>query len=204
MLSMLSLFGHKDPSEWISQAMVLAKQGLDVDPDYYWAHSALSLAYLMNRDYENAFVAADRAVSLQPNDADAHAYRGMNLFMAGRYAPAYTAIDEARHHSPEFVNAPYLNLKGMAACIEGDYEAAKEAFELNIARQGPVGPPVLAFLMTIYRHMGDEVQAARAADRLNTEFPGFRIGNWNFFRTIKNEADRHRILNDMEAAGVPV
>jgi hypothetical protein len=77
------------------------------------------------------------------------------------------------------------------------------AYELNIKRHGPVGPPALSWAATAFWSLGRRDEAARAVARLTTQFPDFCLRRWNFFEVLRLSEDRARIYDLMKVAGLP-
>jgi tetratricopeptide (TPR) repeat protein len=164
---------------------------------------ALGLALMLQGRHEEAMAAVDEAVVRQPNDADAHAYRGFILALSDRPELGVEPVEQAIRLNPQFVNGPYLNLRGMIMALALDYDGAVRAFEENIARHGPVGPPVLAWGATAYYALGRPDDAGRMVAQLATRFPAFRLENWNFFNLIQSPEERRRIYSLMLDTGLP-
>lgn len=203
MLGFGAMFGHFDVSETAARAAALAHKAVEVDDSFGWSYVALCLALLLQGRHEEAIAAVDEAVARQPNDADAHAYRGLILAFAGRPELGVEPVERAMRLNPQFVNGPYLNLRGIIMAMAQDYDGAVRSFEDNVARHGPVGPPVLCWAATAYWALGKRDDAGRAAEQLATRFPAFRLENWNFFKLLRSPEDRRRIHDLMRAAGLP-
>jgi tetratricopeptide (TPR) repeat protein len=203
MLGWSAIFGHFDVSETAARAAGLARKAVEVDDSFGWSYVALGLALTLQGLHEDAIAAVDEAVARQPNDADAHAYRGMILAMSGRPELGIEPIDRAIRLNPQFVNGPYLNLRCVIKTMAQDYDGAVRSFEENIARHGPVGPPVLAWAATAYWALGRRNDAERVAAQLAARFPAFRLENWNFFKLLRRPEDCRRLHDLMRAAGLP-
>ncbi len=83
----------------------LCRRATEIDPDYAraWALMALaetSLRFVHGRP-EDGLASADRALSLDPSLAEAHAVRARHLFRQGRYAESSLAIETALRLEPE-------------------------------------------------------------------------------------------------------
>ena len=203
MLGFGAMFGHFDVGETAARAAALARKAVEVDDSFGWSYVALCLASLLQGRHEEAIAAVDEAVARQPNDADAHAYRGLILALAGRPELGVEPVERALRLNPQFVNGPYLNLRGIVMAMAQDYDGAVRSFEENIARHGPVGPPVLAWAAAAYWALGRRDDAERTAAQLATRFPAFRLTNWNFFNLFQSPEDRRRLHELMHAAGLP-
>src|SRR4029078_5773745 len=85
------------------------------------AHEGLAYAYLYKRQHEQAIAAAERAITLAPNDAEGSARLGLILNFAGRSEEAIELIKKAMHLSPRYPYN-YLSQLGMAYGLTGWYE----------------------------------------------------------------------------------
>jgi adenylate cyclase len=203
MLAFSAMWGHFDAQETIARATALARKAVEVDDTFGWSYAALGLALLLQGQHEEAIAAADEAVARQPNDADAHAYRGIILAFAGHPELGLEPVERAIRLNPQFINSPYLNLRSGIMFLAQDYDGAVRAYEENVERHGPVGPPVLSWAAAAYWALGRRDDAERTAAQLAAQFPAFRLENWNFFKLIRSSEDRRRIHNLMRAAGLP-
>jgi adenylate cyclase len=66
----------KSPQESLRTAMELAKKALSLDNSLGGAHGLLGNIYIMRKEHEKGIREAERAVELEPNGADAHAFLG--------------------------------------------------------------------------------------------------------------------------------
>ena len=203
MLAYAAMFAHGDVAEVTARVDALAQESLARDDNFGWAHVAMALSALVQGKHDEALMAIDDALARQPNDADAHAYRGLILGLAGRADEGIRAIEQADRLNPRFVQGPYLNLLSMVRLIGGDNEGAIQAFDANIARNGPVGPPVLCWIAAANQALGREDDARRLVGQLTAMFPEFRLGGWNFQNLIRRPEDRQRLDDLILAAGVP-
>ena len=203
MIGFAATWGNSDTGEAASRALSLARKAVDVDDTFGWSYVALALALQLQGKHEEAIAAADKAVALQPNDADAHAYRGIILAIAGRPELGLEPVEQAIRLNPQFVNSPNLNLRCGIMLLAWDYDGAVRSFEENVARHGPAGPPVRSWAAAAYWALDRRDDAERVATQLTTRFPAFRLENWNFFKLLQSPEDRRRIYDLMRAAGLP-
>jgi adenylate cyclase len=204
MLSLEGIFGSIDIDETAAQARALADKAVELDETFGWSHMALCLALLLQGQHEAALAAADQAIDRQPNDADAHAYRGLVLAFSGRPEQGVEPVEHALRLNPQFIMGPYLNLRGMILAMAQDFAGAIGSFEENRNRGGPVGPPVLSWSAMAYRMLGQAEKTETALRELSERFPDFRLETWNFLKTIRSPEKRQRFQNLMRDAGVPM
>ena len=195
---------HEEAGAVVERAMALAQQAIGIDETFAWSHTALGFALLNKRQHDDAMAASARAIALQPNDADAHAHHGLILGISGQYAQGIAAVERAIPLNPQFVYGPYLNIMAQIKLMAGDDLGAITAFEENVSRQGPIGPPALCWPAAAYWALGRKDDAARMAAMLSERFPKFRLQGWNSQKLIREPGVSERLTDLMLAAGVPV
>ena len=85
----------KSPRESLRKAVELAQKALSLDDSLGGAHGLLGYLYVMTRQYDKGIREAERAVELEPNGADAHAFLGMGLRFADRAEEAIPTLKKA-------------------------------------------------------------------------------------------------------------
>ena len=80
--------------------MELARKALSLDDSLGGAHGLLGNIYIMRKEYEKGIMEAERAVELEPNGADAHAFLGMGLRFADRAEEAIPILKKAIRLDP--------------------------------------------------------------------------------------------------------
>jgi adenylate cyclase len=137
------LFGHSDDRDGDAEtAMNLANRAVEIDPKFARSYSALGVAYSGMGRHEEAITASRTAIELQPGDADSHEFHARCLMFSGAGAEACDAIKTALRLDPQYVEGPYLNLLGRASFLVARYNVTINAFERNVARGGPLSPPM--------------------------------------------------------------
>jgi len=79
----------------LERAEALAKKALALDPTSTRGHLLLSVINLNRKRYDLALVQTDRALEINPSDADNYAYRGTILMWAGRAEAALPWLEGA-------------------------------------------------------------------------------------------------------------
>ncbi len=122
-----------DP-QTLEHASTLAQQALTLDDSLPIGHSLLSNAYAFKQQYDQAIAEGERAIALDPNNADSYVWQANALNLAGRPEEALRMAEQARRlnpHSPPF----YLLQLGLAYRRTGRYAEAiatlKEAANRN-------------------------------------------------------------------------
>ncbi len=143
----------------------LCGRATDIDPGYARAWALISQAqwsmrFNRGRSGDDGLAAAERAISLDPSLADAHAVKSRILDNMGRQAEASAALDIALGLDRE---SDFVNQSAGQKCInEGRFEDAiayyAKAVELTGTNYGSAG-----MLITCYNAIGDQEGARRAA-----------------------------------------
>jgi adenylate cyclase len=169
------------------------------DPDNYLL---LSFIHKIRGEFDASIAAAEHAIELNPNHADAVANLAHTLIYAGRPAEAITLIRKAMRLSP-YYPAWYASTLGHAYMMTGDYDKAIEAQEETLSRNTLV---LLSYerLAATYALKGDLDKAREYRDRLLELNPDFTIRDWStrFLRYRKPE-DLDLELNALRIAGLP-
>src|SRR6185369_9256020 len=112
-------------------ALRFCHQALEIDPHYSraWASVALceALLYVRGRSRESGLSAAEKALSLDPSLAEAHAAKGRALAELGRYEEALVAHEISLKLNPDSFDVRYYF--GRTCHQIGRHEAAIEHLE---------------------------------------------------------------------------
>ena len=146
----------------------LCRRATEIDPNYArpWALMAGaqgSLRHLLGREGDGGLAAAERAISLDPNLAEAHAARARVLTADGCPDDAFREIEVALRLDPESYEVNYAAAGWNYASRRFHdaipfYEKAAGAMETDFAAAGMV--------ISCYKALGDADGSRRAAQRL--------------------------------------
>jgi serine/threonine protein kinase/Flp pilus assembly protein TadD len=110
-------------------------KAIDVDPEYALAHAGVadccSFLYIYwgshREDLERAEAASQKALSLDPDLAEAHAARGLAVSLSKRYDEAEREFEMAIRLNPNLFEPYYFNAR--ARFQNGEFERAVRLFE---------------------------------------------------------------------------
>jgi tetratricopeptide (TPR) repeat protein len=132
----------------LEQALTLAQKALALDDSLSAAHGLLGVVYTRKQQYDQALAEGERAVTLEPNNADGYAGQANVLNFVGRPAEALRAMEQAMRLNPRYP-AVYLIQLGRAYQWLGRYEEAIAAYKQLLVRN-PNFLPAYLFLAGSY------------------------------------------------------
>jgi TolB-like protein/Tfp pilus assembly protein PilF len=168
-------------SGWGRRALSVARQmfmkAAEIDPAYARAFAGVAncdSTLLCMGDpavpFEDILANSTRALELEPDLAEAHAAKGLALYMAGRHVEANAALDEAVRLGPTLFEAHFF--AGRNSRAQGRYAQAAALFE-RAAELQPDDFRALGLAVNAYRSLGrrDEVESAakRCLERVDAE-----------------------------------
>jgi adenylate cyclase len=167
------------------------------------AQSALGMANLLLRKFEDAFSRFEMAIDLDPNSAAAHGGFGIALAMAGRRDEAAEMIATAIRLSPrDPFKYVWLAWRGEADFVEERYDEAadwaRKSLQIN-----PDFPSGLRLLAASYGQMGRINEARTALERLLRLVPGQTAETIRSRFPFRRPENMERYLDGLHKAGLP-
>jgi len=191
------MHGYGDaPDAVLTQALSLAQTAIDYDADDSRCHWILSVIHLYRGDRRNAERHLQRAVALNPNDANAIVSSGRMLARLGRLEEGIDRIREAMRLNPYHPESYWQSL-GSVLHAARKYADAAEAF----GRVTRPGYWVLCRLAGCYAHLGRMSEATEAAADALRLRPDFSLAKLRLRELTTVEAEH--IKDGMRKAGLP-
>ena len=140
-------------------AITMYQQAIELDDKYALAYAGMADAYSHLYRYadatpenvEKAERASKKAVELDPDSAEAHASRGLSLFISEQYETAREEFREAIRLNPKLWEAHYYS--GLASSSKGDFEKAVSHYQ-NAMEVNPADYQAPLFMAQAYASMG--------------------------------------------------
>ena len=152
------------------------------------ARILLARSYIAYNRYPEAQTQIDRAIAINPNDADALAGRGNILMWLGKTDAAIEALELAQRIDPELNDFDRFALT-LAYYLKQRYTEAIEQAELNL-RRNPGARFNEAVLAAAYAQASRPADAARVVENIRRTDPMFDAANFgNKFLNPKDLAD---------------
>jgi adenylate cyclase len=163
------------PSESLARAGELAGRALELDEQCADAHALLGYLHLVNGVHDQAILAGERAVALNPNHADNAANLACSYAVADHPAKAIPLLQRAIRISPIYPGW-YLNILGFAHYRCAQYAQAEAALKLALQRD-PADSRCRMLLAWTYHTRGWLDQARAEAQELLRHEPAFLLEN---------------------------
>jgi len=189
----------QDP-QTLERALVLAQKAVALDGSLSGAHEGLAYAYLYKRQHEQAIAAAERTITLAPNDSEGAARLGLILNFAGRPEEAIGLIKKAMHLSPRYPYN-YLSQLGMAYGLARRYDEAITTLQSATIRN-PDHLPAHLHLALSYSELSRDAEARAEVAELLRISPNFSLEGFRRVMPFKNPADLERYLAALRKAGL--
>jgi TolB-like protein/Flp pilus assembly protein TadD len=161
----------------------------------------LSAVYVMRRDFEKAIVEAKKAISLNPNGADAYSVLAGVLGLSGDWEESVTYAEKSIRLNP-FPTVYYFSLLGRAYFMTGQYDKAIDTWKKAL-HKAPKYLPAHAFLAASYISLDRQAEAAAEVDEVLRINPQFTLESYAKTLPYKNNADIERYVAVLRKAGLP-
>lgn len=191
----------QSPQESLAKAIDLAQVVQTLDPTRARVHSLLGGIELLNRSYDAAIEYGEKAVDLEPNDADAAFLLGYTLTFAGKPQQAIGLVERAIERTP-FAPGLYYLVLGRANRLTGNHEKAAVILETLVAADPASYIPYVELAAT-YAELGKTNKARAAAEKVLQINPSFRIGIWVSFPAFEDDATTTHEVEILRVAGLP-
>jgi TolB-like protein/Tfp pilus assembly protein PilF len=190
-----------DPDESLRQSYEVARKAVSLDDHNSYAYLGLGACETWLGWHDQAIANMRRAIVLNPNDADSHAYFANLLVFAGRAEEALEELETAMRLNPHYPES-YLQFLGRAYFTQRRYREAERAFE-RVVTVNP-GWPWAHLILAATRAALGKTEAAKAevaeARRISPDLTLAHAPKaWRF----KNPADLEHVLNMLRKAGLP-
>jgi tetratricopeptide (TPR) repeat protein len=193
------LFGWTDaPKQALMRSQELGQKAVSINDASVTGHRLLGRIFLNLRQHDPALVEVERAIALNPNDAQSYAEQGVFLVWSGRPDGAITSFETALRFDPK-ANAETLAHLGLAYYLKTNYAKAVAFLERSIV-QSPdfqFGHEVLA---AAYGQLGRVGEASREADTVRRLYPFFEVDAYG--RQFRDPQHAAHIIEGLRKAGL--
>ena len=192
--------GWSQDPQVMEEAFELALKTVDLDAASPRAHALLGDVYLWKRQYDEAIAAFQRAISLDPNDADALQSLGRAMILVGKPDEAIDLLKKAIRLNPYYPQWYIFNL-GRAYFQAGHYDQALAALKETLLKN-PSFPPVHYYLAASYANVGKLENARGKAEEIKKLRPDFASEIEKEKAFYQNERHLEGFIEGLRKAGL--
>jgi adenylate cyclase len=190
----------ESPERSMAKALELLKKAIALDDSEAAAHGTLGYLYVMMGQHDKGIAEAERAVSLNPNDASNLSRLSFVLNNTGRPEEAISVLKTVRRLNPTPPQAYYVQLS-TAYRLTGQYKAAIETAK-EALKHVPNNQLAYLQLVTAYNMAGQEQEARAAAAEVLKINPKFSLEQYAKTLYFKNKTDTDRTIEAVRKAGL--
>lgn len=182
----------------VETAIRLSQKALEIDPDSVLAHSVLARAYTSVLKYDLGLAESERALQLNPSDAEVMLARAAVLLWTGRIDESIATAEAAMRLNVSIGPEASLNL-GLAYLLAGRYGDAVRLLEAQRTRY-PAYPLLELPLAAAYAELGRTADAQEAVEQARLKNPHFDLAS--FGSRFQDPALQRRVEESLRKAGV--
>lgn len=179
-------------------ALDLARKAAAIDPNDAGCRWVLAYLLAYGRSFAEADAEFERAIELDPNEADTFAALSDIAVLAGRIEEGLEHIRKAFRLNP-FPASWYYLVLGQAQYAAGDYEAAVE----TLRRDETYWTSSRRFLAASLAQLGRLDEASAEAELFLVGNPGFTTRHWAATEPFRDTATLGHFVDGFRKAGLP-
>jgi tetratricopeptide (TPR) repeat protein len=193
----VSMGWAESPTVFMSRAEEMANKALSIDDSDVRAHIILGRIHIFYHRYEEAKAQLDRAVAINPSDANALAGHGNILMWSGQTDAAIETLELAQRIDPELNPLDRMALS-LAYYLKRRYDAAIEQAELNLRKTtgANFSRIVLAAAYAQLGRLEDTARVVTTIQRVDPTFDALEFGT-----KFLSAADLERLRDGLRKAG---
>jgi serine/threonine-protein kinase len=164
--AVLGMYGYLRPEEASERARTTAERAVELDDGLSEAHASLGFIRLLySWDWDRSEANFLKAIELNPDNADAHAWLSLQLAVQGRFEEACEEAASAERLDP--LSNYIVTISAGVFYFKRDFEKAAELLERVVARD-PSYLMAVWILGGTYSQMSRHGDAVRAGERAVT------------------------------------
>jgi adenylate cyclase len=191
-----------DPERSLALARELAERAVQLDEGEPQAQRSLAVVHIWQKQVDESIAVARRAITLDPNSADAYGTLGNALHYAGRPAESLENYERMARLNPHFPPIFFFFMAQDHFALER-YEKAAELLERRLARQSQ-SDISRVLLAACYGHLERPEDARKQWQEALRINPEYSIEHRRRILPYKNPEDFERVVLGLRKAGLPV
>lgn len=192
--------GWNDPGpDHCERALELARKALGTDELNPFSHHALAIALMWLKQLDEAERAAQRAIDLDRNLADAYGILGNVLDFSGQHEKAIKRFEQAMQLDPQF--DLWIHACGRAQFALERFDEAEASFKRRLIRR-PRSDVTRAYLASLYGHAGRHEDARQMWRELMAINPDYSLEHMRRVMPYRSPVTLDRLLEGLRKAGL--
>lgn len=176
----------------LDRALKLAKLAVSLDSESPQSNWVLGYVHLFRKEYQEAASMADKAITLDPNFSNSYVTLAVCKMHLGEAEEALHLVRKAMLLNPIYP-ASYISMLGQIYFVLNEYEQALPVLRKAIDRNVHLPTPQVFLIVTLSK-LGQDEEAAWAAEQLKTIAPDFNSNNLTGMLPLQNA----EIIKDMQ------
>jgi TolB-like protein/Tfp pilus assembly protein PilF len=195
----------ESPADSYKLGVEIANKALGLSEESAGVQRLIAFVYFLQRQHDKAIISAKKAISIEPNYADAYNNLGRYLHYSGKPEEGIGMVKKAMRLHPYYRPIYLLELVNCYR-MAGKYEEAIDANKILLerAQKGEFNLffPHLLFA-EIYMEIGQKDKARSHAAKVLKANPKFSLNSWRKTQFYKDPADTERRLKALRKVGLP-
>ena len=191
------LFSWSDnPDETLEYALNLARQAVSLDEGDARGHARVGFVSLYQKKFEASINAYQRALQLNPNDAEVISDLADTYAHSGRSDEAVELLKKAMHLNPFYPDEYLWNLGGAYYNLKQYQDAINVVEQMNNPTEGS------RILAASYAQLGQLDQARGYARKTLSAHPDFSLEQWSKMLPDKHPDETTHFIEGLRKAGL--
>jgi adenylate cyclase len=189
-----------DDWDTLDRAIEAARKAVSLDESLPEAHTALGWTSLWKKQHDLSITELERAISLDPNSAQAFAYLAEVLNFAGRPHEAMEVVKKAFRLDPNYPPNTMFHLAHSYWLLRR-YDEAIAAMQ-DVLRRNPNFLPAHRMLAVAHAEQGRKSNARAEVREILRISPEASLDRFRVTEAYKNPADTERFISGLQKAGL--
>ena len=184
-----------EPEAALNNSFDLAQVAVELDRSDARGYGELGFAHLYRKENDAALSAYDRALQLNPNDADLMSDMADAMAHSGRSEDAIEQLKRAMKLNPFYPDQYIWNLGGAYFNLK-EYDLVVRT--INQMQKPTEGRRLLA---ASYAYLGETQKAQEQVESILAAHPNFDLDQWGSIQPDKNSDDSEHFIEGLKRAG---
>jgi tetratricopeptide (TPR) repeat protein len=186
-----------EPARALDRALDLALEAVEKDAFDARGHAELGYAHLYRKAHDASIKAYERALGLNPNDADVLADFGDALVYDGQPERAVGVLQRAMRLNPYYPDWYLWNLADAFNVLRRHEDVIATVARMRNPTEGR------RLLAVSYAHLGRLEEARAQASEILRLHPGFTVSAWAERPPFRNRDSLNQFVDGLRRAGLP-